>query len=73
MEGGSVDEAVKMFGERWRWRSKHASAPEVWLKLGAAILNAPCYSCRSSATSLAGSTARGTITMAVPYSGDDVR
>jgi hypothetical protein len=37
MVDGSVFEVVKMFA-RWRWR--HASAPEVWLKLGAANPNA---------------------------------
>ena len=80
MVAGSVDEDDEDgFSTRvdvWRWRSRHASCSEVWLKLGGGNLNARWWwysCCSSSATSLAGSTAHGTITMAVPYSGDDVR
>ena len=70
--GGGSSEDV------WWWRSR---ARELFRSVAQARREPQCaaavvvflYSCSSSATSLAGSTAHGTITMAVPYSGDDVR
>lgn len=88
MVGGSVDEddegglSNSSQDVWWWWRSRHASCSEVWLnKVAQARRREPrCaglvvqYSRSSSASRPAGSTVHGTIlTMAVPYSGDDVR